>query len=60
MKKSSELVDKHKAILGSFVPQNEETLKFCLDIGLKFITYGVDSFQLKNSYESAVNVVESY
>ena len=60
VKKSSELVDKHKAILGSFVPQNEETLKFCLDIGLKFITYGVDSFQLKNSYESAVNVVESY
>tara|TARA_B100000686_G_C16292251_1_gene714261 strand:- start:136 stop:672 length:537 start_codon:yes stop_codon:yes gene_type:complete len=60
VKKSSKLVNSHKAILGSFVPQNEESLRFCLDIGLKFITYGVDSFQLKNSYESAVNIIESY
>ena len=36
-------------VAGGFVPQNKEDIKWLLDLGMKFITYNVDSDLLYNS-----------
>tara|TARA_Y200000002_G_C22679243_1_gene663322 strand:- start:191 stop:949 length:759 start_codon:yes stop_codon:yes gene_type:complete len=39
-----------KRIAGSFVPQNIDEVKFCIDMGIKFITYSLDSHRLRSSF----------
>lgn len=53
VKKAADLINKSGKAAGSFVPQNEDQIKFCLDLGLRFITYSVDTFELKNAFIKA-------
>ena len=59
IEKAAEVITAAGKITGSFVPQNKEQLKLCLDIGIKFITYSVDTFELKNSYNRALEDLNS-
>jgi len=59
IEKASSVINSSGKIAGSFVPQNKEQLKLCIDTGLKFITYSVDTFELKNSYRKALEDLDS-
>jgi 4-hydroxy-2-oxoheptanedioate aldolase len=53
VEEAADLINKSGKAAGSFVPQNEDQIKFCLDLGLRFITYSVDTFELKNAFIKA-------
>ena len=59
VKEATDLINKSGKAAGSFVPQNEDQVKFCLDLGLRFITYSVDTFELKNAFLKANKVFRS-
>tara|TARA_Y100000588_G_scaffold395111_1_gene519988 strand:- start:1194 stop:1967 length:774 start_codon:yes stop_codon:yes gene_type:complete len=56
--KASKQVNDSNKMIGSFVPQTLDELKMCIDLGLNFITFGVDAFRLRSSYDEAVNFIK--
>ena len=58
VEKAAEKINSSGKIAGSFVPQSTEQLKFCVDLGLKFITYSVDTFELKDAFMRAHNYLK--
>ena len=53
VKNATQEINSCGKIAGSFVPQNMEEIKFCLDLGLRFITYSVDTYELKQAFNKA-------
>ena len=59
VQQASKLIEKSNKVAGSFVPQNKDQMKLCVDLGLRFITYSVDTFELKRSYQQAKEDLDS-
>jgi len=49
IKQGVDLVNRHGKYAGGFVPQTQEEIKCLLDMGMKFITYQVDSSVIYNN-----------
>jgi len=59
VKKATKEINSSGKIAGSFVPQNMEEIKFCLDLGLRFITYSVDTHELKKAFSKARKFIDT-
>ena len=57
IKKCVVKINASKRIAGSFVPHNIDEVKFCLDMGLKFITYSLDSHRLRSSFLNDLELI---